>query len=61
MKLLNVLPSDNEDPYRWVKPESVAVDPAGRLVIVNKRYLYTKNGVKQVLITSVYERFTKEI
>jgi hypothetical protein len=60
LKLLNVLPSDKENPYRWVKPESVAVDPAGRLVIVNKRYLYTKNGVKQISITSVYERFTKE-
>ncbi|MCE7073146.1 hypothetical protein LZG74_22710 [Dyadobacter sp. CY327] len=60
LKLLNVLPSEQENPYRWVKPESVTVDPAGRLVIVNKRYLYTKNGVKQVSITSVYQRFTKE-
>jgi len=60
LKSLNVLASDNENPYRWVKPESVTVDPSGRLVIVNKRFLYTKNGVKQVSITSVYERFTKE-
>ncbi|REA60067.1 hypothetical protein DSL64_15395 [Dyadobacter luteus] len=59
-KLLHVLPGEKENPYRWVKPESVVVDPAGRLVIVNKRYLYTKNGVKQVSITSVYERFTKQ-
>jgi hypothetical protein len=60
LKFLNVLPGDKENPYRWAIPESVGVDPAGRLVIVNKRYLYTKNGVKQVSITSVYERFTKE-
>lgn len=60
IKLLKVLPNDKENPYRWVKPESVAVDPAGRLVVVNKRYLYTREGVKQVSITSVYERFTKE-
>ena len=60
LKSLNVLASDNENPFRWVKPESVTVDPSGRLVIVNKRFLYTKNGVKQVSITSVYERFTKE-
>jgi len=60
LKSLNVLPNEEENPYRWVKPESVTVDAAGRLVIVNKRYLYTKEGAKQVTITSVYERFTKE-
>lgn len=60
IRLLKVLPNDKENPYRWVKPESVTVDPSGRLVVVNKRYLYTKEGVKQVSITSVYERFTKE-
>lgn len=60
LKFLNVLSGEKENSYRWVKPESVAVDPVGRLVIVNKRYLYTKNGVKKVSITSVYERFTKE-
>ncbi|KAA0992665.1 hypothetical protein [Dyadobacter aurulentus] len=60
LKSLHVFPNDKENPYRWVKPESVTVDPIGRLVIVNKRYLYTKEGAKQVTITSVYERFTKE-
>lgn len=59
-KLFNVLSTENENPYRWVKPESVEVGATGRLTVVNKRYLYTKSGVKQVLITSVYERFTKE-
>lgn len=61
LKSIRVIPGDNENPYRWVKPESVTVDSANRLVIVNKRYLYTKGGVKQVSITSVYERFLTDI
>jgi len=60
MKLLNVFAGDKENPYRWIMPKSIQVSEAGKLIVVNKRYLYTKQGVKEVSVTSVYERFTKE-
>jgi hypothetical protein len=59
LKDIIVLPQETENPFRWVAPESVKVDNLQRLHLVNKRYLYTKDGVKQVTIESVYERFTK--
>ncbi|WP_031529275.1 hypothetical protein [Dyadobacter crusticola] len=60
LKEIIVEPSENERPFRWVAPESVKIDELDRLHFINKRYLYTKDGVKQVKITSVYERVTKQ-
>lgn len=58
LKQILVQPNENEKPFRWQRPESVAVENTGRLRVVNKRWLYTGAGVKEVLITTVYERFT---
>lgn len=46
------------DPFRWIKPESVFVEEKDRLRLINKRRIYTREGVKEVTITTVYERFT---
>lgn len=60
LKEITVQPQDKENPFRWVAPKSVKIDGLHRLHIVNKRYLYTKEGVKEVTIQSIYERFTKQ-
>jgi len=53
-----VLPHENPNTIRWAKPESVFVEENNRLRIINKRRIYTREGVKEVLITTIYERFT---
>ncbi|GAB3639685.1 hypothetical protein [Spirosoma arcticum] len=58
LKQITVQPDEKENPFRWVRPESVTVEEAGRLRVVNKRRLYTRAGVKEVVITTVYERYT---
>lgn len=58
LKQITVQPNENERPFRWIRPESAMVDNTGRLRIVNKRRLYTRAGVKEVVITTVYERYT---
>jgi hypothetical protein len=58
LKQLNVKPSEPENPHRWVRPESVTVKDNGQLEVITKRRLYTREGVKDVTITSVYERYT---
>ncbi|MFD2569493.1 hypothetical protein ACFSUS_02550 [Spirosoma soli] len=58
LKQITVNPNDNEKSFRWGRPESVTIDDNGRLRVVNKRRLYSKAGVKDVVITTVYERFT---
>lgn len=58
LKELTVKPNENENPFRWVRPQSVTVESSGRLRVVNKRRLYTRAGVKEVTITTVYERYT---
>ena len=60
LKTITVQRQEKENPFRWVAPESVKIDDARRLHFVNKRYLYTHDGIKQVTIRSVYERFTKD-
>jgi len=60
LETINVQRREKENPYRWGAPESVKIDNARRLHFVNKRYLYTHDGIKQVTIQSVYERFTKD-
>ncbi|MCK8495888.1 hypothetical protein M0L20_28740 [Spirosoma sp. RP8] len=46
------------DSIRWVKPESVFIEANDRLRVINKRRIYTRQGVKEVMITTRYERFT---
>lgn len=58
LKKLTVKPNENENPFRWVRPQSVTVENNGRLRVVNQRRLYTREGVREVTITTVYERFT---
>lgn len=52
-------PSDYADnSLRWKRPESVTVVGEHTIQIVNKKTLYTRMGVKEVTITTTYERFT---
>ncbi|WP_155296203.1 hypothetical protein [Spirosoma rigui] len=51
-------PAEPETHYRRVRPESVAVEANGQLRVVNKRRLYTRTSVKEMTITTRYERFT---
>lgn len=53
-----VAPNPNPDLARWAKPEVVLVEANQRLRLVNKRRIYTREGVKEVTITTVYQRFT---
>jgi hypothetical protein len=57
-KQITVIPDDNGNPFRWIRPESVTVQDNGQLKTVNKRRVYTSAGVTDVIITTVYERFT---
>lgn len=58
--LSQILIAANEkaDKIRWVKPESVFIEAKDRLRLINKRRIYTREGVKEVTITTLYERFT---
>lgn len=58
LKKITVNPDAPNDAYRWVRPESVTVEDNERLRVTNKRRLYTRLGVKEVTITTVYQRFT---
>jgi hypothetical protein len=57
-KQFTLTPNADENPFRWVLPESVTVEANGHVRVVNKRRLYTRDGVKEIRITTVYERFT---
>ena len=59
LRKLTVHPDQDENPYRWAFPSSVEIDESGRLHVVNVRNFYTRDGVKKVTVTTVYERFTK--
>lgn len=55
---LQVQPATNENAFRWVFPQSATINKStGTIQIVNKRRLYTSAGVKEVVITTVYERY----
>ena len=58
LKSITVQPNDHESAFRWVFPESVTVNPDNTIEVVNKRKLYTSEGVKEFMITTVYERYT---
>lgn len=58
LKQIAVSSNKSENLFRWVRPESVTVEGNNRTRIVNKRRLYTRQGVKEVTITTTYERFT---
>lgn len=55
-----ITPNEKAHPVRWVKPESAFIEAKDRIRLTNKRRLYTKQGVREVIITTIYERFTSE-
>ena len=58
MSQILVTANEKADKIRWVKPESVFIEAQDRLRLINKRRIYTREGVKEVTITTLYERFT---
>lgn len=56
---LLVQPSPAENAFRWILPQSVTVDKnTDTIQVVNKRRFYTSAGVKEVVTTTVYKRYT---
>lgn len=53
-----VTSSGKADEFRWIKPESVFVEEKDRLRLINRRHIYTRTGVKEVTVITIYERFT---
>lgn len=53
-----VIPNEIPEKARWIKPETVFVQEQNRLRLTNRRRIYTRTGVKDVIVTTVYERFT---
>lgn len=53
-----IIPNEIPEKARWIKPEAVFVQGQNRLRLTNRRRIYTRTGVKEVIITTVYERFT---
>ena len=52
-------PDDYDDNLlRWKRPDDITVVGEHRIRVINKKILYTRNGVKEVVITTVYERYT---
>ena len=59
LKQLTVTPDDSEDPFfRQSAPKSVAVKNDGTLSVIANRRIYTSSGVREVTVTTIYERFT---
>ncbi|MBC8156250.1 MAG: hypothetical protein H7Z72_25470 [Bacteroidetes bacterium] len=58
MRQILVTPNEKADKIRWVRPESVLIEAEDRLRLTNKRRIYTRTGVKEVTIVTLYERFT---
>lgn len=49
---------ENLNAFRWLRPESVTVEANGYLRVINKRRLFTTAGVREITITTLYERYT---
>jgi hypothetical protein len=59
LKQLTVISDESEDPvFKLSSPRSVTVLNDGKLIVVANRRLYTSEGVKEVIVTTTYERFT---
>jgi len=64
LKSIFVKPNDEQDTrdaHRWTLPDSVtALDSMDepQIKIINRRRFYTSEGVKEVLVTTIYQRFT---
>ncbi|MHA4739602.1 hypothetical protein [Dyadobacter sp. MSC1_007] len=59
LKTLTITPSEGENTFFLQSvPKSVNVQPDGKIVVVTERKIYTSSGVKEVLITTVFERYT---
>ena len=59
LKRITVQPSENENPFRWIRPESVTVNADNTIEVVNKRKIVHAAGVKEVTINTVYERLPR--
>lgn len=64
LKSIVVKPNDEKDTrdaHRWTLPDSVMIldsTDEPQIKVINRRRLYTSEGVKEVLVTTIYERFT---
>jgi hypothetical protein len=59
LRQLTVTPDDSEDPFfKQSAPKSVSVKDDGTLTVVANRRIYTSSGVREVTVTTIYERFT---
>lgn len=58
LKQINLNPSPAEDSFRRMRPESVTINPDNTIQVVGRRRFYTSAGVKDVLITTIYRRYT---
>lgn len=59
LKKLTVISDDSEKPFfKQSLPKSISVQSDGKLVVITNRRIYTSAGVKEVIITTTYERFT---
>ena len=58
LKQITVQSDETQNSFRWVKPESVTVNADNTIQVVNKRRLYTSAGVNDVVITTLYKRYT---
>lgn len=60
LKEIQVIPTQDktENSFRWQRPELVMVDVSDYVTTINKRRLYTTSGVKDVVITTLYRRYT---
>ena len=51
-------PADADNSLRWKRPEAVTVVGEHTIQVVNKKTVYTRSGSKEIVITTIYERFT---
>ncbi|GHB86983.1 hypothetical protein GCM10007390_48510 [Persicitalea jodogahamensis] len=58
LRQIFVAANEKADKIRWARPESVFIEARDQLRLINKRRIYTREGVKEVTITTLYERFT---
>ncbi|REA63994.1 hypothetical protein DSL64_00005 [Dyadobacter luteus] len=59
LKQLTVVPDNSEAPiFLQSSPKSVSVLDDGKIVVTADRKIYTSEGVKQITVTTTYERFT---
>lgn len=60
-ELTAIADESEETVYRQSLPKSITVLDSGEIVVVATRRIYTSQGVKEVTVTTTYERFTMKI